>query len=290
MVRRLLLVASPLLFLACERDALHEYIPPPDSGVVIPRDAGPPPDAGFVDAGVVERDGGGPPPASEPVYIHTGETLFSYDPTTNTTSRVGDFFVDRGELESMVDIAIDREGRLYGGTRQAGSQGNENRIYQIDPATARCTYRFSYDDTLHGLTFLPDGRLVIAGERVSVVDPVSGTQLVEFPGANAYETSGDIVGLPDGLLYWTVRGERRPDGSFASDGMVRIDPASGVLTYLGSAAVTRIYGLGYANDELFGFSSNGVVVTIAPSTGAVIRQAPLEGRWFGATTNPVRWD
>ncbi len=288
---RLALAALPVLLLACESDPLYERPLPRDGGVTAPRDGGPPPitpDAGFVDAGT--PDSGEPPPAMEPVYIHTGQTLYSYDPATNTTARIGDFFVTSGQLEDMVDIAIDREGRLYGGTRQAGSQADANRIYQIDPETAECRYRFSYDDTLHGMTFLPDGRLVIAGERVSVVDPISGQQLLEFPSANAYQTSGDIVGLPDGLLYWTVRGERRQNGSYESDGVVRIDPVTGNISWLGAAAVTAIYGLGYANGQLFGFSSSGVVVTIEPINGTVIRQAPLAGRWFGATTNPVLWE
>lgn len=291
MQTRVAIVALSVLFAACESDPLYERILPRDGGVVIPRDGGVatvPPDAGFVDAGT--PDSGEPPPAMEPVYIHTGQTLYSYDPATNTTARIGDFFLATGQLEDMVDIAIDSEGRLFGGTRQAGSQADSNRIYQIDPQTAECRYRFTYDDTLHGLTFLPDGRLVIAGERVSVVDPISGQQLLEFPSANAYETSGDIVGLPDGLLYWTVRGQRRMDGTYDSDGVVRIDPATGNLSWLGNAAVSRIYGLGYANGQLFGFSSSGIVVTIEPINGAVIRQAPLAGRWFGATTNPVVWE
>ncbi len=287
---RLAFVAGTLLLVACESDPLYERQLPRDGGVVFVRDGGPAitPDAGTPDAGT--PDSGEPPVAMEPVYIHTGQTLFAYDPATNTTSQIGDFHVVNGELEDMVDIAIDAQGRLFGGTRQAGSQADSNRIYQIDPETAECRYRFSYDDTLHGLTFLPDGRLVIAGERVSVVDPISGSQLVEFPAANAYQTSGDIVGLPDGNLYWTVRGERRMDGSYENDSVVRIDPSTGNISWLGEAAVTRIYGLGYANGQLFGFSSMGVVVTIQPENGVVVRQAPLAGRWFGATTNPVLWE
>jgi len=32
------------------------------------------------------------------------------------------------------------------------------------------------------------------------------------------------------------------------------------------------------------------VVVIDPTDGRVLRQERLDGRWFGATTNPVRWD
>ncbi|CAN0599860.1 unnamed protein product, partial [Laminaria digitata] len=39
----------------------------------------------------VEPDAGLPPPAVEPVYIHTGDSLFSYDPESNQVQQVGMF-------------------------------------------------------------------------------------------------------------------------------------------------------------------------------------------------------
>ncbi len=287
-----LLWACALFLAACEDDALYRAPDPPDLGFV---DLGvqDPPDAGFVDVGFPDAgfpDAEEPPPAPEPIYVHTGSTLFSYDPETNRTTRIGDFRSSTGLLANdVVDIAIDLDGRMFGGTRQPGNETDNNEIYQIDPTTGLCRFRFHFDDTLHGLTFLPDGRLVIAGEHVSVVDPNSGRKLLEFPAAEAYETSGDIVGLPDAQLYWTVRGERDAQGRYGSDRVVRIDPVSGQVRVIGDAQIDRIYGLGYANDQLFGFSSAGKVVVLNPNSGAMIRQNDLAGRWFGATTNPVLW-
>lgn len=280
-----------LVLAACEEDQLFEIPPTPDAGFV---DAGFPDsgvrqirDAGFLtpDSGVAPTpDAGFPPPAEEPVYIHTGDSLFSYDPDTNATELIGVFRDRNGPLErQMVDIAIDLEGRMYGGTRHPMGEPMGNEIYLIDPATGFCTLRFTFDDVLNGMTFLDDGRLVVAGERVSVVDPTNGQLLVEFPAAQAFETSGDIVGLPDGNLYWTVRGAE-------ADEVVRIDPASGRTTNLGAVRLRAIFGLGYADNQLFGFSSSGNVVVIDPSNGRVLNQRTLEGRWFGATTNPVRWE
>ena len=71
-------------------------------------------------------------------------------------------------------------------------------MYRINPETAFCTYQFDYDDVPHGLTFLDDGRLVAAGERVTILDPATGEAIQEMLGAEPYETSGDLVGLPDG--------------------------------------------------------------------------------------------
>ena len=273
----------------CEDDKLFVSPIPFDGGVI---------DAGFPDSGIreikdagfltmdtgVEPDAGFPPPAKEPVYIHTGTTLYSYEPDTNAPLRIGDFHDRNGPLaRQMVDIAIDLNGTMYGGTREPGGEAVGNEVFLIDPETGFCTLRFLFDDTLHGMTFLPDGRLVIAGEQVSVVEPSNGSVLLEFPAARDYETSGDIVGLPDGKLYWTVRGAD-------TDQVVRIDPASGRITALGDARLKSIFGLGYAEDQLFGFSSTGFVVVINPTNGAVLRQERLDGRWYGATTNPVRWE
>lgn len=288
-----LLLLLPALW-ACEDDGLfrgEDPPPPPDSGIREIRDAGFT-DVGFVDASIPSDAGfpadAEPPPAEEPVYIHTGEDLYSYDPVNNQALRIGRFTTSGGPLElDIVDIAIDLNGRMYGG---ANAQGNDrNEIYQIDPSTGACTFRFTFDDDLNGMTFLPDGSLVVAGARISVLNSATGQLIREYTQANQYETSGDIVGLPDGNLYWTVRGQRDPNGGFVSDRVVRIAPSTGNLTMLGDAQIDRIYGLGYADGELFGFSSTGRVVTLNPTSGVVLRQNDLPGRWFGATTNPVRW-
>lgn len=288
-VGSLALLVAVLVAAGCEQDQLYTAPAPYDGGVA--------PDAGFPDSGVREirdagfltqdsgmADAGFPPPAVEPVYIHTGDTLYSYDPDANTTTLIGQFHDRNGPLDrQMVDIAIDNNGTMYGGTRDPDGEPTANEVFVIDPETAFCTLRFRFDDFLNGMTFLPDGRLVIAGEQVSVVEPSNGSVLLEFPAARDYETSGDIVGLPDGKLYWTVRGAD-------TDMVVRIDPASGRITNLGDARLKSIFGLGYAENQLFGFSSTGYVVVINPINGAVLRQERLDGRWYGATTNPVRWE
>lgn len=288
----LLLVLGAVALVGCEDDRVFDVPEPPDVGFVdatVP-DVGPPDsgvrelrDSGFLtqDTGVI--DSGFPPPAAEPVYIHDGDTLFSFDPDTNAVNEIGQFHDRNGPLDrDVVDIAIDLDGIMFGGTREPGGEPLGNGVYVIDPETAFARLVFEFDDTLNGMTFLDDGRLVIAGERVSVVDPRTGSVLLEFPAARAYETSGDIVGLPDGKLYWTVRGQD-------ADDVVRIDPTTGRLENLGSARLRSIFGLGYAKQQLFGFSSTGFVVVIDPRDGRVLRQDRLDGRWFGATTNPVRW-
>ena len=131
---------------ACDDDILHVAPEPIDSGVVIiyaaasPMDAGQPPamDASLPDAELP------PMRAREPIYIHTGNTLFSYSPDTNEATAIGDFHDRNGPIEGVVDIAIDLDGRMFGGTR-------DKKIYFIDATSGFCEYRFDFDDILRYL-------------------------------------------------------------------------------------------------------------------------------------------
>jgi hypothetical protein len=278
-VLRRCVLGLAVLLVACEDDTLAGVPPAVDAGFpdvgfapdAEPVDAGFAPDAAAPDAEVP------PPPAREPIYIHTGDTLYSYDTAANTAVPVGQFHTSRDAVTDMADIAIDRDGRMFGG-------GVDRTIYLINPLTAECEARFDTDDRVHGMTFLPDGNLVMAGEFVRVVDPNSGRVIRELVDNQGFKTSGDIVGLPDGFLYWTVRGDAR-----TGDLVVRIDPRTGATRRLGGASAERLYGLGYADGVLFGFSADGLVVELEPRDGRVIREQMLGARWWGATTNPVVW-
>lgn len=232
-------------------------------------DTGEPSDSG-TDSGVVEVPD--TEVATEAVYINTDTTLFSFDPVTGVATRIGDFEEGGQEIAGgMTDIAIDLSGVMFGGSFEA--------LYRINPTTAECTYVASLDDQMTGLTFVSDGRLVGAGEAVSFVDTRTGA-LTTLVARGEYYTSGDIIGLPDGMLYWTVTG---------GDGLVQVDPDTGETRRRGTVGVTGVYGLGYAYGDLFGFTSNGEVIEIDPTTGRSTSSSALSGRWWGATTNPVLW-
>ena len=211
-----------------------------------------------------------PEPASEPIYVHTGESLWSWDAVGDAV-HVGDFY-DNGELvEDITDVAIDLDGRFWG--------VSDDTLYRIYPDSAEVWPVAKLEVYLAGLTFVSDGRLVGAGDGVWEIDTTDGTLSPIVPEGE-YETSGDIVGLPDGLLYWTVWG---------GDGLVTVDPDSGDTRWVGAIGVERIFGLGYADDSLFGFTSEGDAVRIDTETAAAGDSVPLTLSWWGATTNPVLW-
>jgi HYDIN/CFA65/VesB family protein len=210
-------------------------------------------------------------PADAPVYIHTADTLYSYDPATNGANLIGTF---SNISSDMTDIAIDLMGHLYGITL-------DGTIWTIDPHTAQANRLFALQNTGVGLTCLSNGQLVVGSDRLSIVDPMSGTVVRDIVGPNRFVTSGDVIALPDGQLYWSV--ER------GSDRVIRVDPQSGATTQLSLIGATDVYGLGYANGQFLGFSNEGSAILLDSQTGAMTRMQSLPGYWNGATTNPVRW-
>ena len=124
--------------------------------------------------------------------------------------------------------------------------------------------------------------MAIRPVALSVRAAVGKTTFPTYP-AVSYSTSGDIVGMPAGNLYWTVV------GAGFSDHLVRVDPRTGAATWIGDIGEYGLWGIGEVGGNLTGFSSGGRLVEIDPATARVTRGTDLPGTWWGATTNPVRW-
>lgn len=244
---------------------------PPEEMVPAPQESEEPTEPEvFEDTGVDEE-----PPVDapdQPVYLHTGTTLYSWSPETGLLGLVGDFHTATGtEIEQITDIAIDSVGRFYGVTWEG--------LYGINGHTAEVWRIADIEMPLFGLTCTSDGRLVGGGDGLYLIDDLSG-EFTELVPPGRYETSGDLVGLPDGLLYWAVR---------EGDDLVVVDPNTGATSMRGIIGVEHVYGLGFADESLWGFTEEGQVLQISPSTGEVVSQSMLPGVWYGATTNPVVW-
>ncbi len=212
--------------------------------------------------------------ATAPVYANTTDTLYEVDPATGERFEIGVFHRDAQVVENMVDIAIDLDGRMVGGTFDT--------LYRIDPDTAALTWLCDADFSMYALAFTSRGELFAGGEGTILrVDPDTCATTPLVPDV-AYVTSGDLVGLPDGYLYWTVRGD---DG----DELVRVDPSTGATRWLGPTGYHQLYGLGYDEGLLYGFSAEGPIVVIDPADARATLVADPGEAWWGATTNPVVW-
>ena len=137
---------------------------------------------------------------------------------------------------------------MFGGTFES--------IYRIDPDTAEVDRLCDTEVELYAMTFTSDGRLIAGGPDsltvIDVDDNCSTTALIENP---MFETSGDLVGLPDGYLYWTVIGED-------SDQLIRLDPNSGMFAPVGSLNYEQLYGS--VRRRAVRLSASGQIVAIAP--------------------------
>jgi hypothetical protein len=214
-----------------------------------------------------------PEVATEPVYLNTGSALYGYDPTANSASLVGNFTLGGARVTDMTDIAIDLSGHMYGVAY--------DELYRITPTSAELRHVATLDDEYNALTFVSDGTLVAAGDsHVVTVDTSSGR--TSRLGGGGYSSSGDIVGLPDGYLYWSTSGT-------GDDDLVQVDPSNGQCTKLGSIGASGVFALGYAYGQLYGFTSGSKVLLIDSTTGRATSSDRLTGSWWGATTNPVLW-
>jgi ligand-binding sensor domain-containing protein len=238
-----------------------------------------------------------PPPgvAVEEVYANTDDTLYVVDPVNLERTPLGTFRLPSGApvQGGMTDIAIDNQGVMYGGT--------QTTLYRIDAQTAVATPLCDTptESQMYAMAFTPDDRLIASGADGTIrVYDVQNCFAYVVLDDDQYDTSGDLVGLPDGFIYWTVDG--LADGE---DGLVRLDTenlTAGEWTtqYLGAIPYRGLFGLGYANGLLYGFSTHGITVTVEvpgpPPASGVLNTSTIENDedigWWGATTNPVAWD
>jgi hypothetical protein len=213
------------------------------------------------------------PAATGDVYANTDTELFVWDTSTHALGRIGTFrdWSTGYGCARMVDIAIDLNGGMV------GTCGN--MLVRIDPTDATTEELVDLGEEDVGLTFLADGTLIAAGSGSVRSLDANGRLHTIYSGA--FETSGDLVGLPDGKLYWSILG---------GDDLATLDPSTGTghrIGALGNGAT--MWGLAFADGVLYGFDASGEIVSIDPASGDTTHVQGTNHGWYGATTNPVTW-
>lgn len=221
-----------------------------------------------------------PEAALDPLYAHTADRLFSVSPEDpNVLTLIGTFTdaTTGGPMSEITDIAIDAGGIMYAVSFSS--------LYRVDATTAASTLVGSLGESdINALTFLADGTLLAGGgSSLYRADPATGS-LSRLDSIGDYAFAGDMVGLQDGLLYCAMIG-----GGIGTT-LVVFDPATGTIVREGLTGTGSLYGVAYANGNLYGFSADGLVYTLDPMTGAGARVATDGPVWYGATTNPVAWE
>ena len=212
--------------------------------------------------------------AIEPMYLHTSRTLYSWSPEQGAEA-LGQFSLESGFAPNITDLAIDLDGRMYAVSME--------ELFEVDARNGSLKKISDLAHPLVGLTFLSDGRLFGAGDGLFWIDPSTGSMAI-LVDEGQYQTSGDIVGLPDGRMYWTVEGDN-------GDGLVSVDPVTGESQWIGSIGESDLWGVGYYGGVLYGFSSQGRIAEIDPADARLLQAEDTPDQfWWGAAANPADWD
>lgn len=227
----------------------------------------------------IDETGLPPDAATDPMYAHTSNTLFSVEPQSPWGHlRIG-AFVDPsgGPVTDITDVAIDNDGIMFA--------VSFDTLYRVDASNGQVSTIGSAGPTdLNALTFLADGTLLAGGgSALYQVDPTSGA-FTRISSIGAWSFAGDMVGLPDGLLYCAM-----DSGMGGNSSLVVYDLASSSVVRTGSTGTGSLYGMAYAEGSLFGFNASGSVFTLDPHSGRASQVASTGEVWWGATTNPVVW-
>lgn len=216
-------------------------------------------------------------PATQPIYGQSASTLYSYDGSTGASVAIARFKLSNGSSVNVFDIAITPNGLMYA--------VDGSSLYYVDATTGIMTKipttGIGNFGNINGLTALSDGRLVISGDGVALYNIATQVLTTLLP-PGGYQSSGDIIALPDGYLYLSAV-------SNGSDRLIKINPETGATQDMGSLGHGGVYGLGYANSTLYGFDSSGLTFSINPNNAHTVDLVYTGVTWYGATTNPVLW-
>ncbi len=223
------------------------------------------------------------------VYAHGATALYGVDPVSLAVTKIADFTFPGIEDDRLTDLAVDRDNLMIGISR--------DNVYRVDPKTGECTLLSALsdgNDHFVGLSFVTpddggDDFLVgidKAGGQVDQIDPGTGksTPIGDF-GAGLL-ASGDIVSVKNFGTVATVIDDTNP-----TDFLARVDIKTGRATIIGDTGYSDIWGLGYWQGTLYGFTKDAEFISIDVKTGAgTLISADTGEAWRGAgvtTSAPV---
>lgn len=243
---------------------------------------------GGTSSSMASTSGGGNTEPRAFVWGHSSGSLYVLDADSLMVTNVGPFtFHDQGGSvinDDMTDIAVDSNGNLYG--------CSFTRLYTIDPDTADAQMIASLSDSYNGLTFVPAGMIeqdeLLVGAsntggtlyKINLTTGVA-TNIGDYGGL--WKSSGDIVAINGDGIYATVNTLFN-----ATDHLATVDPATGTATVLPAAVgFNSIWGLGYWEGVLYGFTDDGLIITIDRTTGVGTQLYDRPEQFWGAgvTTN-----
>ena len=196
-----------------------------------------------------------PPVLISEVFGHSSSILYRLNPVTKAVTTVGPF---SGCDEGVIDIAIDKDSKMYGTTFGA--------LVAIDRLTARCTLIRTDANYPNSLSFVPAGTLDplkealvgYSGGTYLRIDPVSGNRTTVGQLGAGFQSSGDVVSVIGGSTFLTVK------GNGCADCLVEINPTTGAMVKnWGAVNHSDVYGLAFWAGAVYGFTSSGELFSVA---------------------------
>ena len=245
---------------------------------------------GIADVADVFPDDPGQPGVVVPkqIYAHSSSTLYTVDVETYVVGNVGAFkWPNDGGGHQMTDVAIDRNGVLYGVTF--------DRLYVCNPGTAQCFNLGTLPGTYNGLTWLPAGIIDVDKDTlIGITNPGAWVQLTIKGGmvtakqlgtyGASYTSAGDAFSIEGVGTFAAVN-----KAGVNSTVIVTVDPLNGKVT--GELAVTQgynaIYGLAGWEGLILAFNSNGQMIKVDPVTKVVTNLGNKGVVWWGAGVGTV---
>ena len=205
--------------------------------------------------GCEDNPGGGNVLGSGEIFAHDATALYRVDLDTGSTTKVGSL----GSTD-IIDLALASDGVLYALTREGWSH--------VDPSSGSVSQPFAQpigaDAT--GMDVGPDGQLYTAqGNDILRFDPLTGAgeKLIIFPAGTG--ATGDAAFLGDRLYVVASNGA----SSTKTDSIVELSPLQkgAASKIVGDTGFACIRGLVGHEGSLYGFTCEGSVLRIDPSTG-----------------------
>jgi hypothetical protein len=230
-------------------------------------------------------DAGAGTAAPGEVFGHSADTLYKLEPISKTVTVVGKFSgVDTscGIGEGMWDIALDKDGNMYGSVAIAGGDCTTiaGEMVKIDKTTGTTTELGTSAGAFpNSLSFVPAGTIdptneVLVGYNSDAylrIDPTTGAtttigNLNPNSTGQTWYSSGDIVSIIGGKTYLTATLD--PSGS-ANDSILEVDPVHGTaLNVIGQVGFGKVWGLGFWAGTAYGFDEGGDLFSIDLTSGA----------------------
>lgn len=164
----------------------------------------------------------------------TTSTLIEVDPTTGAGTPIGAF----DSPSTIVSVAFDiATGKLYGTTAQAYGATNGDALYEIDPATAACTYIGALGiDNVFALAFDNNGTLYgVGNDRHALFEISTLDGTVDLIAPIAQQFVFDIATRPeDGVTFLVDSG---------TSTLYTLDLTTGATAPIGAYDATNIVGL-----------------------------------------------